>query len=164
MESRQTMEQNTTTNSASSPPISETEKMVQQALADAQESLSQIKEDVAAQPMAIPELDTTSHSEPLTQNIELLGDVELHVTVELGRTQMLVEDVLRLSEGSIVELDKLAGDPVDVYVNHRLIARGEVLVLNDNFCIRISEIVSDLEDQVQEAANETAASTASSAG
>ena len=55
--------------------------------------------------------------------------------------------ITRLSEGSVVELDKLAGDPVDVYVNKQLVARGEVLVLNDNFCIRISEIVSDLDDQ-----------------
>jgi len=55
---------------------------------------------------------------------------------------MLVEDVLRLSEGAVVELDKLAGDPVDVYVNDRHVARGEVLVLNDNFCVRINEILS----------------------
>ena len=57
------------------------------------------------------------------------------------RTRMLVEDVLRLNEGSVVELDKLAGDPVDVFVNERHVARGEVLVVNDNFCIRISEII-----------------------
>ncbi len=81
--------------------------------------------------------------------IDLLGDVELQVMVELGRTQMIIEDVLRLGEGAVVELDKLAGDPVDVYVNNRLVARGEVLVLNDNFCIRISEIVADLEQQVE---------------
>lgn len=87
-----------------------------------------------------------------TGSIDLLGDVELHVKIELGRTQMLVEDVLRLGTGSIVELDKLAGDPVDVYVNNRLIARGEVLVLNDNFCIRISEIVANLEEQAHAAA------------
>ena len=55
---------------------------------------------------------------------------------------MLVDEVLRLGKGSVVELDKLAGDPVDVFVNNRLVARGEVLVLNDNFCVRISEIVS----------------------
>jgi flagellar motor switch protein FliN len=72
--------------------------------------------------------------------IDLLGDVNLNVKIELGRTKMLVEDVLRLAEGSVVELDKLAGDPVDVYVNDRHVARGEVLVLNDNFCVRISEI------------------------
>lgn len=85
--------------------------------------------------------------------IDMLGDVELDVTIELGRTEMLVEDVLRLAAGSIVELNKLAGDPVDVYVNGRLIARGEVLVLNDNFCIRISEILADVqeEDLIQQA-------------
>jgi len=55
---------------------------------------------------------------------------------------MLVEDVLQLGEGSVVELQKAAGDPVDIIVNERLIARGEVLVLNDNFCVRISEIVA----------------------
>ncbi len=55
---------------------------------------------------------------------------------------MLVEDVLRLNGGSIVELDKLAGDPVDVYVNDRRVARGEVLVLNDAFCVRISEVLA----------------------
>lgn len=73
--------------------------------------------------------------------IDLLGDVNLNVKIELGRTRMLVEDVLRLGEGSVVELDKLAGDPVDVYVNDRHVARGEVLVLNDNFCVRVNEII-----------------------
>lgn len=75
--------------------------------------------------------------------IDLLHDVDLDVKIELGRTHMFVEDVLRLSEGSVVELDKLAGDPVDVYVNDRLVARGEVLVLNESFCVRVSEIVAD---------------------
>ena len=70
---------------------------------------------------------------------------------------MLVEDVLRLSGGSIVELDKLAGDPVDVYVNERLVARGEVLVLNDNFCIRISEILENLEEQAEAMARQSSA-------
>lgn len=73
--------------------------------------------------------------------IDLLGDVALNVKIELGRTKMLVEDVLSLAEGSVVELDKLAGDPVDVYVNDRHVARGEVLVLNDSFCVRINEIL-----------------------
>lgn len=77
-----------------------------------------------------------------TANIDLLRDVTLNVKIELGRSRMYVEDILRLSEGSVVELDKLAGDPVDVFVNDRLVARGEVLVLNDNFCVRIGEIVT----------------------
>ncbi len=70
---------------------------------------------------------TPRNSDGTPAGIELLGDVDLDVTIELGRTEMLVEDVLRLTSGSVVELDKLAGDPVDVYVNGRLVARGEVL-------------------------------------
>jgi flagellar motor switch protein FliN/FliY len=80
-------------------------------------------------------------------SIELLRDVELSVKIELGRARMLVEDVLRLAEGSVVELDKLAGDPVDVFVNDRLVARGEVLVLNDNFCVRVNEIVAGVKEE-----------------
>ncbi len=80
--------------------------------------------------------------------IDLLRDVELNVKIELGRSKMLVEDVLKLGEGSVVELDKLAGDPVDVFVNDRLVARGEVLVLNDNFCVRVNEIVPAAKDEM----------------
>jgi flagellar motor switch protein FliN/FliY len=80
-------------------------------------------------------------------SIDLLRDVELNVKIELGRSRMLVEDVLKLGEGSVVELDKLAGDPVDVFVNDRLVARGEVLVLNDNFCVRVNEIVAGTKDE-----------------
>jgi flagellar motor switch protein FliN len=80
-------------------------------------------------------------------SIDLLRDVDLNVKIELGRARMLVEDVLRLSEGSVVELDKLAGDPVDVFVNDRLVARGEVLVLNDNFCVRINEIIAGVKEE-----------------
>ena len=74
--------------------------------------------------------------------LDLLRDVELDLKIELGRTHMHLEEVLGLETGSVVALDKLAGDPVDVYVNGRLIARGEVLVLNDNFCVRVAELIS----------------------
>ena len=80
-------------------------------------------------------------------SIDLLRDVDLNVKIELGRAKMLVEDVLKLNEGSVVELDKLAGDPVDVFVNDRLVARGEVLVLNDNFCVRVNEIVAGVKEE-----------------
>ena len=73
--------------------------------------------------------------------IEILMDVPLNVRVELGRTRMYVEDILKLSDGSVVELDKLAGDPVDILVNDKLVARGEVLVLNESFCVRITDIL-----------------------
>ncbi|QDV65415.1 flagellar motor switch protein FliN [Crateriforma conspicua] len=75
------------------------------------------------------------------QSVDLLGDVELDLRIELGRTQMRLDEVLQLRSGSVVALDKLAGDPVDVFVNGRLIARGEVLVMNDNFCVRVTELV-----------------------
>jgi flagellar motor switch protein FliN/FliY len=78
---------------------------------------------------------------PAASGLDLLNDVNLKVSIELGRTRMLVEDVLKLGDGAVVELDKLAGDPVDVYVNGRHVARGEVLVLNDNFCVRVNEII-----------------------
>jgi flagellar motor switch protein FliN len=73
---------------------------------------------------------------------DLIRDVELDLKIELGRTHMYLEDVLKLRKGSVVPLDKLAGDPVDLYVNGRLIARGEVLVLNDNFCVRVAELIA----------------------
>ncbi|MEQ9453287.1 MAG: flagellar motor switch protein FliN [Phycisphaeraceae bacterium] len=123
---------------------------VQDALAQAQASVDEIADIVQPQ---TPDFD--DEIDPATGHaIELLGDVDLECSIELGRTEMLVEDVLRLAEGSVVELDKLAGDPVDVFVNGRLVARGEVLVLNDNFCIRISEIVANLVEEAQEAAVE----------
>jgi flagellar motor switch protein FliN len=74
--------------------------------------------------------------------LDLLRDVELDLKIELGRTHMYLEDVLKLNRGAVVPLDRLAGDPVDIYVNGRLIARGEVLILNDNFCVRIAELVA----------------------
>ena len=68
--------------------------------------------------------------------------MQLDLKIELGRTHMQLEDVLRLKQGAVVTLDKLAGDPVDIYANGRLIARGEVLVLNDNFCVRVAELIA----------------------
>jgi len=74
--------------------------------------------------------------------LDLVRDVELDLKIELGRTHMYLEDVLKLRKGSVVPLDKLAGDPVDIFVNGRLVARGEVLVLNDNFCVRVAELIT----------------------
>ena len=82
---------------------------------------------------------TAANSESAT--LELMRDVQFDLTIELGRTHMHLEEVLNLSQGAVVPLDKLAGDPADIYVNGRLVARGEVLVLNDNFCVRVAELV-----------------------
>lgn len=78
-------------------------------------------------------------------NLEMLYDIPLQVTVELGRTTKFVREILELAPGSIIELDKLAGEPVDIYVNRRRIARGEVVVIDENFGVRITEIGSQEE-------------------
>ncbi len=75
-------------------------------------------------------------------NIELLLDVPLEITVELGRTSMLVKDILELGTGSVIELDKLAGEPVEIMVNNKLIAKGEVVIIDENFGVRITKIIS----------------------
>lgn len=75
-------------------------------------------------------------------SLELLMDVEMQLTVELGQTRRQVREILQLGEGSIIELDKLAGEPVDVKVNQQLIAKGEVVVIDENFGVRITEIIS----------------------
>lgn len=104
-----------------------------------------------ATPLPLPAF--SSSPDPVAaRTMDLLGDVFLNVKIELGRTRMIVDDVLKLGEGAVIELDKLAGDPVDVYVNDRHVARGEVLVLNDNFCVRVNEILAAEEASVPRAA------------
>ncbi|GAE91619.1 flagellar motor switch protein FliN [Gracilibacillus boraciitolerans JCM 21714] len=83
------------------------------------------------------------------RNLDLLMDIPLQVTVELGRTKRTVKEILELSSGSIIELDKLAGEPVDILVNQRLIAKGEVVVIDENFGVRVTDIVSK-EDRLKQ--------------
>ncbi len=93
-------------------------------------------------PFSYPELGAAGQRPVEPFPLMALQDVELDLRIELGRTELLIEEVLKLREGSVVPLDKLAGDPVDILVNGRLVARGEVLVLNDNFCVRVAEILT----------------------
>ena len=79
------------------------------------------------------------------RNLDLILDIPLAVTVELGRTKMLINDLLQLSQGSVIELTKLVGEPLEVLVNQKLVARGEVVVVNEKFGIRLTDIVSPLE-------------------
>ncbi|MFN9993811.1 MAG: flagellar motor switch protein FliN [Phycisphaerales bacterium] len=120
------------------------------ATADAINDLGKLAESATANaaPYSMPQFDN-GRDPQAARAIELLSDVNLNVKIVLGRTRMLIEDVLKLSEGAVVELDKLAGDPVDVFVNDRHVARGEVLVLNDNFCVRINEILNRSADGTQ---------------
>ena len=79
------------------------------------------------------------------KNLDFLLDIPLQVSVEVGRSKLLIKDLLQLREGNIIELNKLAGEPLDVYVNSRLIARGEAVVANDKFGIRLTDVVSPAE-------------------
>lgn len=93
-----------------------------------------------ARPFALGDLSPAEFDQA-ENPLDMLDEVEMDLRVELGRTRMRLEDVLRLRRGSVVMLDKLAGDPVDIFANGRLIARGEVLVMNDQFCVRITELL-----------------------
>jgi flagellar motor switch protein FliN/FliY len=93
-------------------------------------------------PFSLESFESSPRPAKSKRPLDILQDVELDLRIELGRTEMLIEEVVALKEGSVVTLDKLAGDPVDILVNGRLIARGEVLVLNDNFCVRVAEILT----------------------
>ena len=95
--------------------------------------------------MSIEENTPQSNQENQSRRLELLLDVPLDLSVELGRTRMSIQDLLNLSPGSVVELDKIAGEPLDILVNDRLIARGEAVVVNDKFGVRITDIVSPSE-------------------
>jgi flagellar motor switch protein FliN/FliY len=79
------------------------------------------------------------------KNLDFLLDVPLQVSVEVGRSRILIKDLLQMREGFVVELDKLAGEPLDVYVNQRLIARGEAVMVNDKFGLRLTDVVSPAE-------------------
>ncbi|KAB2337519.1 flagellar motor switch phosphatase FliY [Cytobacillus depressus] len=94
------------------------------------------------QPAVFSNFEPYSLQESESKNLNMLLDIPLQVTVELGRTKRSVKEILELSTGSIIELDKLAGEPVDILVNNRLIAQGEVVVIDENFGVRVTDIIS----------------------
>jgi flagellar motor switch protein FliN/FliY len=120
---------------------------IESLLDKAESGLASLAEPAAALPPGIMPFEFQdlqgSAAANETASLDLLRDVQLDLKIELGRTQMHLEEVLRLKQGAVVTLDKLAGDPVDIYANGRLIARGEVLVLNDSFCVRVGELIAE---------------------
>ncbi len=91
---------------------------------------------------------TPAKNEGSSRRLDMLLDVPLEVNVELGRTRMTIQDLLQLGPGSVIELDKVAGEALDILINGRLVARGEAVVVNDTFGIRITDIVSP-QDRIQ---------------
>ncbi|MFF2014780.1 flagellar motor switch phosphatase FliY [Paenibacillus sp. NPDC058177] len=104
--------------------------------------------NVNVQPVQFANLNGGAFGNIDENNLNLLMDIPLKVTVELGRTQKQIKDILEMSQGSIIELDKLAGEPVDILVNNKLIAKGEVVVIDENFGVRVTDIVSQW-DRIQ---------------
>ncbi|MCX7674622.1 MAG: flagellar motor switch protein FliN [Bdellovibrionaceae bacterium] len=83
--------------------------------------------------------------EHIDPNLKMILDIPLRVTAELGRTKMTVKELINLGQGSVIELKKVAGEPLDIYVNDKLIARGEVVVVNEKFGIRLTDVISTRE-------------------
>jgi flagellar motor switch protein FliN len=118
-------------------------------MADEGAAQAQTSESVAGvvtdpQPATFPPLETKTN-ETSMKNLDFILDIPMQVSVQLGSTKMLIRDLLQLGQGSVVELEKLAGEPLEVLVNHRLVARGEVVVVNEKFGIRLTDVVSAVE-------------------
>jgi len=118
-------------------------------MADEGAAQAQTGESVAGvatdpQPATFPPLETKTN-ETSMKNLDFILDIPMQVSVQLGSTKMLIRDLLQLGQGSVVELEKLAGEPLEVLVNHRLVARGEVVVVNEKFGIRLTDVVSAVE-------------------
>ena len=88
---------------------------------------------------------TSDAATEMPKNLDFILDVSLQVSVEVGRTKMTVQDLLQLGQGSVVELSKLAGEPLDIYINEKLVARGEAVIVNEKFGVRVTDIVSQQE-------------------
>jgi flagellar motor switch protein FliN/FliY len=100
----------------------------------------------AAAPAAgFTELKADGRDAGKAQDMDFLLDIPLEITVELGRSRMIIKDLLQLGQGSVLELEKIAGEPMDILVNNKLVARGEVVVVNEKFGIRLTDIISPTE-------------------
>lgn len=118
-------------------------------MADENQEVNQKLEQVAEAAGAVASAAggaATSGKGPRT--LDFILDVTLQVTVEVGRARMTVQDILQLGQGSVVELEKLAGEPLDIYVNGKHIARGEAVIVNEKFGVRLTDIISP-DDRVQ---------------
>jgi len=110
-------------------------------MSDAAEKIENVLDDAIPEEALAPAAEETGGQ----QNINLILDIPLRVTVELGRTKMVVSELLNLGQGSVVELNKLAGEPMEILVNDKLVARGEAVVVNEKFGVRLTDIISPKE-------------------
>lgn len=106
-----------------------------------------LAEQAAAQPAPMPSFNSAAEGAvpPAANNLDMILDIPVNLTVELGRTKIAIRNLLQLAQGSVVELDGLAGEPMNVLVNGTLVAQGEVVVVNDKFGIRLTDIITPSE-------------------
>jgi flagellar motor switch protein FliN/FliY len=102
-------------------------------------------EDMSPKEVSFSDIEPAGGDSEQAQSIDFLLDVPLDITVELGKTKIQIGDLLKLNQGSVVELDKMINHPLDIYVNRKLMAQGEVVVVNEKFGIRLSHIISPTE-------------------
>lgn len=115
-----------------------------------------VEENENAEGVEEPEVAEDEQSEEQgARKLDFILDIPLELSVELGKTKMLVNDLLQLGQGSIIELNKLAGEPLEVYINRKLIARGEVVVVNEKFGVRLTDVITPI-DRVKSLAAENA--------
>lgn len=107
---------------------------------DFDEALSEASGDTTKSDSAAPEEGRSSRTD--FSKLKMILDIPLKVSVELGRTKMLVNDLLQLGQGSVIELDKIAGEPMEILINDKLVAMGEVVVVNEKFGVRLTDVVS----------------------
>lgn len=123
---------------------SDLEKQKEMLRADAEKPKEETPKE-ETQPAKYEAPAAVSVAEKETRNIDLILDIPLQVSVELGRTKMLINDLLQLGQGSVIELSKLVGEPLEIFVNEKLVAKGEVVVVNEKFGVRLTDIVSPIE-------------------
>ncbi|RJQ84842.1 MAG: flagellar motor switch protein FliN [Desulfobacteraceae bacterium] len=107
-------------------------------------NLSHVSETAAGDPYAFSDLKGTADAQR-PANLDFILDIPLEITVELGRTKMLINDLLKLGQGSVIELTKAAGETLEILANNRLIAKGDVVVVNEKYGIRLTEVISPVE-------------------
>jgi len=116
---------------------------IQQGLEDVAQAATEVASAAAAAATSTP-----TPKKQIGRTLEFILDVALQVTVEVGRTRMTIQDLLQLGQGSVIELEKLAGEPLDIYINGKAVARGEAVIVNDKFGVRLTDIVSP-EDRIE---------------
>ncbi|HMW54918.1 MAG TPA: flagellar motor switch protein FliN [Accumulibacter sp.] len=116
------------------------------AAAMAEQAMAEAAPAARAQPANIfPSFDDSDHKTSMMNELDMILDIPVQISVELGRTKITIKNLLQLAHGSVVELDAMAGEPLNVFVNGTLIAQGEVVVVNDKFGIRLTDIVTPSE-------------------